>query len=78
MKAVVFHKRGDLSVLKYEDAPTPSIGANDVLVKMRACGLNHLDIFTREGSHGVRAPLPHIGGLEVAGEIASGRGGVNE
>ncbi|MBI3914781.1 MAG: zinc-binding dehydrogenase [Chloroflexi bacterium] len=70
MKAVVFHKRGGLENLKYEDVQTPDIGPNDVLVKMRACGLNHLDIFTREGSHGVHAPLPHIGGLEVAGEIA--------
>lgn len=70
MKASIFYKRGGLEQLKYADVPTPQVGARDALVKMRACGLNHLDIFTREGSHGVRAPLPHIGGLEVAGEIA--------
>jgi len=70
MKAAIFYKRGGLENLKYADVPTPPIGAHDVLVKMRACGLNHLDIFTREGSHGVHAPLPHIGGLETAGEIA--------
>lgn len=69
MKAAIFHKRGGLEQLKFEDVPTPQVGAHEALVKMRACGLNHLDIFTREGSHGVRAPLPHIGGLEVAGEI---------
>ncbi len=69
MKAVLFYKRGGLDQLVFADVPTPQVGASDVLVKMRACGLNHLDIFTREGSHGVRAPLPHIGGLEVAGEI---------
>ncbi len=78
MKAIIFHKRGGLDVLKYEDVRTPSIGPNDALVKMRACGLNHLDIFTREGSHGVRAPLPHIGGLEVAGEIAQEGAAVRE
>ncbi|MBI5301835.1 MAG: zinc-binding dehydrogenase [Chloroflexi bacterium] len=70
MQAAIFHKRGGVENLKFEDAPTPQVGARDVLVKMRACGLNHLDIFTREGSHGVHTPLPHIGGLEVAGEIA--------
>ena len=70
MKAVIFSKRGGIENLKYADVPTPQVGARDVLVKVRACGLNHLDIFTREGSHGVHAPLPHIGGLEPAGEIA--------
>lgn len=70
MKAAIFYKRGGLENLRFEDVPTPQVGPHDALVKMRACGLNHLDIFTREGSHGVHAPLPHIGGLEPAGEIA--------
>jgi NADPH:quinone reductase-like Zn-dependent oxidoreductase len=70
MKAAIFHKRGGIENLKFEDVPTPKPGPRDVLVKVRACGLNHLDIFAREGSHGVHAPLPHIGGLEPAGEIA--------
>ena len=70
MKAAVFHKRGGIENLKFEEVPTPEIGPRDALVKVRACGLNHLDIFTREGTHGVRVPLPHIGGLEPAGEIA--------
>lgn len=70
MKAAIFSKRGGIENLKFDEVPTPQIGPRDVLVKVRACGLNHLDIFTREGSHGVHAPLPHIGGLEPAGEIA--------
>ncbi|MBI3536459.1 MAG: zinc-binding dehydrogenase [Chloroflexi bacterium] len=78
MKAIIFHQRGGLENLKYEDVTTPEIGPNDALIKMRACGLNHLDIFTREGSHGVHAPLPHIGGLEVAGEIAQVGNAVQE
>ncbi len=69
MKAAIFYKRGGIENLKFDQVPTPQIGAGEVLIKVRACGLNHLDIFTREGSHGVRAPLPHIGGLETAGEI---------
>ncbi len=70
MKAIVFHKRGGIENLRFQDVPTPKPGPRDALVKVHACGLNHLDIFTREGSHGVHAPLPHIGGLEPAGEIA--------
>ena len=69
MNAVIFHKRGELDVLKYEQVPDPKIGPKEVLVRVRACGLNHLDIYTREGTHGVKAPLPHIGGLEPSGEI---------
>jgi NADPH:quinone reductase-like Zn-dependent oxidoreductase len=42
-----------------------------VLIRVAACGLNHLDLHIREGSHGMRAPLPHIGGLEPAGTIAA-------
>lgn len=71
MKAVIFHKRGDLDVLKYEEVPDPVIGPKEILVRVRACGLNHLDIYAREGSHGVKAPLPHIGGLEPAGEVVT-------
>ncbi len=70
MKAAVFFKRGGIENLVYTDVRTPQVGPQDVLVKVRACGLNHLDLFAREGSHGVHAPLPHIGGLEPAGEIA--------
>lgn len=70
MKAAIFYKRGGIENLKFVEVPMPQLGSRDVLVKVRACGLNHLDIFTREGSHGVRAPLPHVGGLETAGEVA--------
>lgn len=69
MKAVIFRKRGGLDVLKFEQVPDPKIGPQEVLVQVRACGLNHLDIYTREGTHGVKAPLPHIGGLEPSGRV---------
>lgn len=70
MKAVVMHKRGGPEVLQYQDFPRPEIASHEVLVRVRACALNHLDIFTREGKQGVKAPLPHILGLEVAGDVA--------
>jgi NADPH:quinone reductase-like Zn-dependent oxidoreductase len=71
MKANIFFKRGGLDVLSYQEVADPEPGAGEILVRVRSCGLNHLDIYTREGSHGVKAPLPHIGGLEPAGEIAA-------
>src|SRR5919202_1519864 len=69
MKAAIFHKRGGLDVLRYEEVLDPQIGPQEVLVRVHACGVNHLDIYTREGTHGVKAPLPHIGGLEPSGMI---------
>lgn len=71
MRAAIFHKRGGIENLVVEEVPTPTPGPGEALVKVRACGLNHLDLFAREGSHGVHAPLPHIGGLEPAGQIAA-------
>lgn len=77
MKAVIFFKRGGLEVLEYRDVPEPTLGPGEVLIRVRSCGVNHLDIYAREGSHGVKVPLPHIGGLEPAGEIAALGPGVN-
>jgi NADPH:quinone reductase-like Zn-dependent oxidoreductase len=70
MKAIVFHQHGEPSVLKYTDAPEPVLRANEVLVRVKACALNHLDLWVRQGIPGVAIPLPHIPGSDVAGEIA--------
>jgi NADPH:quinone reductase-like Zn-dependent oxidoreductase len=70
MKAIVFHQHGGSDVLKYEDAPYPVIRANEVLVRVKACALNHLDLWVRRGLPGVPIPLPHIPGSDAAGEIA--------
>jgi len=70
MKAMRFHEHGGPEVLKYEDAPDPEILANEVLVKVRACALNHLDLWVRGGVPGWRIPLPHIVGADVSGEVA--------
>jgi len=70
MKAIVFHQHGGPDVLKYEDAPDPVIRHNEVLVRVRACALNHLDLWVRRGLPNVPIPLPHIPGSDVAGEIA--------
>lgn len=70
MKAVRFHEHGGPEVLRYEDAPAPEVGPNDVLVRVKAVGVNRLDIWARNGTLPVKVPLPHISGSEVAGEVA--------
>lgn len=67
MKAVRLHQFGGPEVLQYEEVPDPKPRKDQVLVRVRACALNHLDIWTRKGLPGVN--LPHILGADVAGEI---------
>ena len=69
MKAVVFKQHGGPEVLEYTDAPDPSINANEVLVEVKACALNHLDVWARGGLPGIKIPLPHILGNDVAGVV---------
>lgn len=70
MKAIVFHQHGGPEVLKYADVPDPVPRANEVVVRVKACALNHLDLWVRRGLPNVPIPLPHIPGSDVAGEIA--------
>ena len=69
MKAILFHQHGDPSVLHYTDVNEPHLHHNEVLVKVHACALNHLDLWVRRGLHGVHIPLPHIPGSDVAGVV---------
>jgi NADPH:quinone reductase-like Zn-dependent oxidoreductase len=69
MKAVYLTETGSPEVLRFGELPEPSIGPNDVLIRMRACSLNRLDVFTREGSHGTRITPPHVLGGDFAGEV---------
>jgi len=59
-----------LDVLKYEDAPEPEIQPNEVLVKVKACALNHLDLWLRAGVRAWKLPMPHIVGSDISGEVA--------
>lgn len=70
MKAVVFHEHGEVDVLNYEEVPTPEPGAGEVLVKIEAAALNHLDLWVRRGWPGLKLTLPHIGGADGAGVVA--------
>ncbi len=67
MKAVRIHQFGGPEVLTYEDVADPQARKDQVLVRVRACSLNHLDVWVRKGLPGVK--LPHILGSDVAGEV---------
>jgi NADPH:quinone reductase-like Zn-dependent oxidoreductase len=69
MNAVRFHEHGGLDVLKYEGAPDPAIQADEVLVRVKACALNHLDLWLRMGVRAWKLPMPHIVGSDVSGEV---------
>ena len=69
MKAVIFNEHGGADVLRYTEAEDPRPRANEVLVEVRACALNHLDVWARKGLPGVHIPLPHILGNDIAGTV---------
>ncbi len=67
MKAIRFHEFGGPEVLKFEDVPDPVPRKDQVLVRVKACALNHLDLWIRKGIPGIK--LPHINGSDVSGDI---------
>src|SRR6202167_4415109 len=69
MKAVRIHQFGGPEVLTYEDVADPQPRKDQVLVRVRACALNHLDVWVRTGLPGVR--LPHILGSDIAGQVVA-------
>lgn len=69
MKATIFKQHGGPDVLEYTDVPDPTIRANEVLVEVKACAMNHLDVFVRNGLPGIQIPLPHILGCDVSGVV---------
>lgn len=74
MRAAFHEKPGPPEVLQVGELPDPTPGARDVLIRVRAASLDRVDIYYREGSHGVtRCPLcpPHVGGRDIAGEVVA-------
>jgi NADPH:quinone reductase-like Zn-dependent oxidoreductase len=65
MKAIRIHEDGGPEVLRYEDAPDPEPGPGEVLVRLRAVSLNHIDLWVRKGLPS--APKPRILGADGAG-----------
>ena len=67
MKAIRIHEDGGPEVLRYEDAPDPEAAASEVLIRLRAASLNHLDVWVRKGLPS--APKPRILGADGAGVV---------
>ncbi len=71
MKAVIIREFGGPDRLELADVPDPKPGPGEVLLKVRACALNHLDLFVRDGIPAYKIKLPHILGCDVAGEVVA-------
>ena len=69
MKAVSIEEHGGPEVLEVHKVSNPEIGPLEVLIKVWACGVNHVDLYLRQGIIGANIPLPATPGREVAGEI---------
>ncbi len=69
MKAVLFREHGGADKLSYEEMPMPQVGPHEVLIRVKACALNHLDIWVRQGSPAYTVPLPHVGGSDISGIV---------
>ena len=71
MRAVVINRHGGPEVLELTELPDPIINENEVLVRVKACALNHLDVWVRRGLKGVEFPMPHVLGCDIAGVVES-------
>lgn len=78
MKAVVIREHGGLDKLVFEDRPTPQPGAGQVRVTVKACAVNHLDLWVRKGVPGHRFPLPMVPGCDASGVVDGVGPGVDE
>ncbi len=69
MKAVYLQDHGGIEKLLVGDVPEPIVGRGEALVRVKACALNHLDVWVRMGIPGLDIPLPHIMGSDAAGVV---------
>ncbi|HET6201451.1 MAG TPA: zinc-binding dehydrogenase [Planctomycetota bacterium] len=69
MRALVIGEHGGIDVLRFEERPVPERGPGDVLVEVKAIGLNHLDTWVRRGVPGHKFPLPLVPGCDGAGVV---------
>ncbi len=78
MQAYQISRHGGPEALEWVDRPSPRAGAGEVLVRIRACALNHLDLWVRRGVEGYPFPLPIIPGSDIAGDVAAVGAGVED
>lgn len=73
----MIERQGGVENLVWRDWPDPEPRAGDVIVRVRAVGLNHLDVFVRRGMPGYPVATPFISGGDIVGEVAALGAGVN-
>jgi NADPH2:quinone reductase len=78
MKAIRVHQFGGPEVLKLEEIPTPKPEAGQVLVRIRAAGVNPYDTYMRNGTYAIKPPLPYTPGSDAAGTIEAVGSGVKK
>jgi NADPH2:quinone reductase len=78
MKAIRVREFGDPSVMKLEDVPEPQAGAGQVLVAIKAAGVNPVDTYIRNGQYASLPPLPYTPGSDAAGLVSAVGSGVSE
>jgi NADPH:quinone reductase-like Zn-dependent oxidoreductase len=71
VKAVVFERFGGPDVLEPREVPEPAFRPDEALIDVRACGINHLDLWVRQGLRGLEIEMPHILGSDVVGVVAA-------
>ena len=71
MKVVLVPRHGGPDVLTIAERPRPSPGPGEVLVQVKAAGMNHLDTWVRQGLPGVTLPLPMVPGSDASGIVAA-------
>lgn len=77
MQALRIHSHGGPEVLTLDEVPRPRPGAGEVLVRVLAVSVNHLDLWVRRGMPGFPVPFPRILGCDGTGEVAELGAGVN-
>ena len=78
MKAIRVHQFGGPEVLSLEEIPTPKPGPGEVLVHVRAAGVNPYDTYMRAGTYAVKPPLPYTPGSDAAGIVEAVAPGVTK
>ncbi len=76
MKAAAIVEHGGVDGLRYMDLPDPQPDAGEVIIRVKACALNHLDVWLRSGLARYPLSLPHVPGSDVAGEVVAIGGAV--
>ena len=69
MKAIVVREYGDENVLKIEEVETPSVDSGQILVEIKAAGINPVDTYIRQGNHPTAPPVPFTPGKDAAGVV---------